>query len=129
MKNLVNRVQLIGNLGSDPERKDLASGTALVRFPLATNAFYRNKEGEKIQETTWHSLVAWGVLADRLEAALRKGMEVAVSGKIRNRSYDDANGQRRFVSEIIVDDFYRITRANREELPVVTMAAKDNLPF
>lgn len=129
MKNLVNRVQLIGNLGSDPERKDLESGTTLVRFPLATNAFYRNREGEKVQETTWHSLVAWGVLADRLEAALRKGMEVAVSGKIRNRSYEDAAGQRRFVSEVVVDDFYRITRKASEESVLAKGPDGQNLPF
>lgn len=129
MKNLVNRVQLIGNLGSDPERRELSSGSAIVRFPLATNAYYRNREGEKVQETTWHSLVAWGVIADRLEAALRKGMEVAVSGKIRNRSYEDTSGQRRFVSEVVVDDFYRITRKGGEETPPAKGPNGQNLPF
>ncbi|MBP6184846.1 MAG: single-stranded DNA-binding protein [Saprospiraceae bacterium] len=128
MKNLVNRVQLIGNLGMDPELKTVGQGNNLVKFTLATNEYFLNKEREKVTETTWHNLIAWGPLAERLAAILQKGMEVAVSGKIRNRSYDDKEGTRKYISEVVVDDFYRITRGQKSEsLQVVEEPAK--LPF
>ncbi len=128
MKNLVNRVQLIGNLGMDPELKTVGKGNNLVKFTLATNEYFLNKEREKVTETTWHNLIAWGPLAERLAAILQKGMEVAVSGKIRNRSYDDKEGTRKYISEVVVDDFYRITRGQKSEsLQVVEEPAK--LPF
>lgn len=128
MKNLVNRVQLIGNLGMDPELKTVGQGNNLVKFTLATNEYFLNKEREKVTETTWHNLIAWGPLAERLAAILQKGMEVAVSGKIRNRSYDDKEGTRRYISEVVVDDFYRITRGQKSEnLQVAEEPTK--LPF
>ena len=128
MKNLVNRVQLIGNLGMDPELKTVGQGNNLVKFTLATNEYFLNKEREKVTETTWHNLIAWGPLAERLAAILQKGMEVAVSGKIRNRSYDDKEGTRKYISEVVVDDFYRITRGQKSENPQVA-EEPTKLPF
>jgi single-strand DNA-binding protein len=128
MKNLVNRVQLIGNLGMDPELKTVGQGNNLVKFTLATNEYFLNKEREKVTETTWHNLIAWGPLAERLAAILQKGMEVAVSGKIRNRSYDDKEGTRKYISEVVVDDFYRITRGQKNESPQVA-EEPTKLPF
>lgn len=128
MKNLVNRVQLIGNLGMDPELKTVGQGNNLVKFTLATNEYFLNKEREKVTETTWHNLIAWGPLAERLAAILQKGMEVAVSGKIRNRSYDDKEGTRKYISEVVVDDFYRITRGQKSESPQVA-EEPTKLPF
>ena len=128
MKNLVNRVQLIGNLGMDPELKTVGQGNNLVKFTLATNAYFFNKDKEKVTETTWHNLIAWGPLAERLAAILQKGMEVAVAGKIRNRIYDDKEGNRRFISEVVVDEFYRITRSQKQE-SVQAIEESAALPF
>jgi single-strand DNA-binding protein len=110
MKRLVNRVQLIGNLGSDPVLMTVGKGNALAKFSLATHEVFINREGERSKETTWHNVIAWGPLAEKLAGLLQKGAEVALSGKIRNRVYEDTQGQRRYVSEVVADDFYRITR-------------------
>lgn len=127
MKRLVNRVQLIGNLGTDPVLMTVGEGNPLTRFSLATSEVFRDKSGERNKETTWHNVVAWGPLAERMAAALQKGMEVAVAGKIRNRSFEGKDGQRRYVSEVVVDDFYRISRSapTRETAAV----AEEALPF
>lgn len=105
MNALRNQVQLIGNLGMDPEAKILDSGKQLVRFSLATNETYRNSRGERVTETQWHNLVAWGKTAELIQKLLHKGVEVAVQGKLNTRSYQDKEGNKRFVTEIIVNDF------------------------
>ena len=86
MYALKNKVQLIGNLGNAPEVKTTESGKKLAKFSVATNESYRNANGEKVTETTWHNLVAWGKVADIAEKYLTKGKEVAIEGKINNNS-------------------------------------------
>ena len=104
MYALKNKVQLIGNLGNAPEVKTTESGKKLAKFSVATNESYRNASGEKVTETTWHNLVAWGKVADIAEKYLTKGKEVAIEGKLINNSYTDKEGVKRYSTEIQVNE-------------------------
>ncbi|MBK7561429.1 MAG: single-stranded DNA-binding protein [Chitinophagaceae bacterium] len=104
MYALKNKVQLIGNLGNAPEVKTLESGKKMARFSVATNEDYRNAKGEKVRETQWHNLVAWGKVAEIVEKFLTKGKEVAIEGKLINRSYNDKEGNKKYVTEIQVNE-------------------------
>jgi single-strand DNA-binding protein len=104
MYALKNKVQLIGNLGNAPEVKTTESGKKLARFSVATNESYRNAKGEKVTETTWHNLVAWGKVAEIAEKYLTKGKEVAIEGKLINRSYTDKDGNKKYVTEVEVNE-------------------------
>ncbi len=104
MNSLRNRVQLIGHLGQDPELKTIDSGKKVARFTLATDDGYKNSEGQKVNETTWHNIVAWNGLADLTEKFLKKGRKVAVEGRIVYRSYEDKKGITKYITEIILND-------------------------
>ena len=104
MNALKNKVQLIGNLGNAPEVRNTESGKKLVRFSVATNETYRNAKGEKVTETQWHNLIAWGKLADIAEQYLSKGSEVVIEGKLINRNYTDKEGIKRYVTEVQVNE-------------------------
>ena len=104
MYALKNKVQLIGNLGNAPEVKTLESGKKMARFSVATNESYRNAKGEKVTETQWHNLIAWGKVAESVEKFLTKGKEVAIEGKLINRSYNDKEGNKKYVTEIQVNE-------------------------
>jgi len=108
MYALKNKVQLIGNLGNAPEVKNTENGKKLARFSMATNETYRGRTGEKVTETTWHNVVAWGKVADIAEKFLTKGKEVAIEGKLINRSYTDKDGIKRYVTEIQVNELLLI---------------------
>jgi single-strand DNA-binding protein len=113
MKSMRNKVQLIGNLGSNPEVVNLQKGQKLAKFSLATNETYYNNAGEKVSDTQWHNLVAWGKIADKVEKYLQKGTEIAVEGKLVNRNYEDKNGIKRYVTEIIVNDFLMLGKKHK----------------
>lgn len=102
MYALRNKVQLIGNLGSKPEVRSMENGKKRVRFSMATNEVYRNANGDKVKETQWHNLVAWGKLAEIVEKYLDKGKEVAIEGKLVNRSYTDKDGTKKYITEVQV---------------------------
>jgi single-strand DNA-binding protein len=104
MKNLRNSVQLIGNLGMDPEVKTLESGKTMARLSLATSERYKDQKGEKVENTTWHTLVAWGKTAEIAEKFLKKGSEVAIEGKLSNRSYETKEGEKKYISEVVVNE-------------------------
>lgn len=104
MYALKNKVQLIGNLGNAPEVKTTESGKKLARFSVATNESYRNASGEKVTETTWHNLVAWGKVAEIAEKYLNKGSEIAIEGKLINRSYTDKDGNKKYITEVQVNE-------------------------
>ena len=104
MTNLRNRVQLIGNLGSDPEVKEFNGDRKMARFSIATNESYKNNDGKKVEETQWHNVVAWGKTAEIVEKYLKKGKEVAIEGKLIHRSYDDQNGNKKYVTEVVVNE-------------------------
>ncbi len=100
MNALKNRVQLIGNLGNDPEIVNLEGGSKLAKFSIATSDAYKNAQGEKVEETQWHTIVAWGKIAEIVENFLIKGKQVAVEGKLTHRSYETKEGEKRYVTEI-----------------------------
>ncbi|HOU02013.1 MAG TPA: single-stranded DNA-binding protein [Bacteroidales bacterium] len=104
MNALRNRVQLIGNLGQDPEIKTLESGKKVAHFTIATNDAYKNSEGQKVEETTWHNIVAWNGLAERAAKYLKKGKQVAVDGRINYRSYEDKKGVTKYITEIVLNE-------------------------
>ena len=105
MNSMKNKVQLIGNLGADPEVKEFGSGKMLAKLKMATSDTYRDKDGNKIEETYWHNLIVWGKLAKIAQQYLYKGKQIAVEGKLTNRSYDDKDGNKRYFTEIVVSDF------------------------
>lgn len=100
MNALRNKVQLIGNLGQDPEIVNLEKGGKLAKFSIATNEVYRNKEGEKVTDTQWHNIVAWGKTAEIVENYFAKGKEVVIEGKLTSRSYETKSGEKRYIVEI-----------------------------
>jgi len=104
MSTLRNSVKLIGNVGQVPEIKTLESGRKVAHFSIATNENYTNKDGERVTQTYWHNLVAWGKTAEIVENYVDKGKEVAIEGKLTNRSYETKDGQKRYVTEIVVNE-------------------------
>lgn len=125
MNTLNNKVQLIGRLGNAPEIKTTAAGKKMARISIATNTLYRNAQGERVKETQWHNLVAWGRIAEIAEEFLVKGQEVAVEGKLVNRSYEDQAGLKRYTTEVIVNEFMMLgSRQNEEEGIVQKASAK-----
>src|SRR3954462_811992 len=104
MYALKNKVQLIGNLGNTPEVKNIEGGKKLAKFSIATNENYRNAKGEKITETQWHNLVAWGKVAEIAEKYLAKGSEIAIEGKLVNRTYTDKEGVKKYITEVQVNE-------------------------
>ena len=100
MNALKNKVQLIGNLGQDPEIVTLENGNKLAKFSNATSDTYKNAMGEKVEDTQWHQIVAWGKTADIVENYLSKGKQVAVEGKLTHRSYETKDGEKRYITEV-----------------------------
>jgi single-strand DNA-binding protein len=115
MKSMKNSVSLIGFLGSDVQCHTLSSGRKVARVSLATNEFYTDKSGQRVQQTEWHNLTAWGKLADRMEEQLEKGAMVIIEGKLVHRSYDDRNGNKRYLSEILVSGFLQPKPAKADQ--------------
>lgn len=101
MNALRNRVQLIGHVGQDPEIKNFEKGK-LANLSIATHEVYKNDKGEKVEETQWHKAVAWGKQAEIIEKYVTKGKELAVEGKLVHRNYDDKNGEKRYVTEVVI---------------------------
>ena len=110
MNSLRNSVRLIGNLGAAPEVKNLDKGNKVAKLVLATNETRTNEKGEKIQDTQWHNLVVWGKTAEIAEKYLNKGSEIAIEGKLTNRSYNDKEGVKRYITEIVVNDFLMLDK-------------------
>ncbi|MEJ7587647.1 MAG: single-stranded DNA-binding protein [Ferruginibacter sp.] len=106
MNTLKNKVQLIGNLGNAPEIKSTENGKKMARFSIATNETYQNAKGEKVTETNWHSLIAWEKVAELAEKFLHKGTEVVIEGKLINRSYNDKEGIKKYITEVQVNELF-----------------------
>ena len=100
----VNKVILVGNLGKDPELRYTPSGTAVATFSLATTERYKDRDGNRQDKTEWHNIVAWRQLAEICGKFLHKGKQVYIEGKIQNRSYDDRDGNKRYISEVVVNE-------------------------
>ena len=139
----INKVILIGNLGKDPEVRHLENGATVANFPLATTESYKNKEGQKVENTEWHNIVLWRGLADIAEKYLRKGQTVYIEGKLKTRSWEDKDGNKRYTTEIVADNMTMLGRKEvppqvNEETPSyseakgaveVTAGTADDLPF
>ena len=104
MNSLRNKVQLIGNLGNDPEIINLESGKTLAKFTIATNESYKNSNGEKVTDTQWHNIIAWGKTAQIIEKYVTKGKEIAIEGKLTSRSYETKEGDKRYITEIVCNE-------------------------
>jgi len=104
MKNMKNKVQLIGNVGQEPEVKTLGEGKKVANITLATNDYYINDKGDKVEQTEWHRVTAWGKVAEIIEKYVTKGKEIAIEGKLTYRSYDDKDGIKRYVTEVVAND-------------------------
>ena len=115
MNNTIkNSVQLIGNIGKDVEILNFENGNKKASVSIATTDYYTNNKGEKVKQTEWHNLIAWGKTAELMAQVLHKGNEVAIQGKLTNRSYADKTGVTRYVTEIVVNEFYKISRNDKE---------------
>ena len=139
----INKVILVGHLGKDPEVRHLDSGSSMVSFSLATSESYSTKDGKKVEQTEWHNVVIWRGLAEIAAKYLRKGKLIYLEGKLRTRVYDDKEGNKRYTTEIVADNFTMLGRKsdndgskspaerNPEELPVDfdESAPDDDLPF
>ena len=128
----INKVILVGNVGKDPEVRYLDSGVAVANFPFATSETYKNKQGEKVTNTEWHNIVMWRGLAEVVEKYVNKGSQLYIEGKIRTRSYDDKDGNKHYITEIIGDNMQMLGRKgdkssipppSEEDVPV----AKSNI--
>lgn len=104
MNAMKNKVQLIGNVGNDPEIKNFDGGKKVAILTIATNDGYTNDKGEKVALTEWHKVVAWGKTADIIEKYVTKGKEIAIEGKLTHRSYDDKNGEKRYITEVVANE-------------------------
>ena len=105
MQNMRNHIQLIGNLGRDIDFRQLENGNTIARVSLATREIHRSAEGKKIIDEQWHQLVAWGKIAEMMQVLLSKGKQVAVQGRLVHRSYNDHQGDKKFRSEVIINEF------------------------
>jgi single-strand DNA-binding protein len=133
----VNKVILLGNLGKDPEIRFLDGNLAKVKFTLATSEFYKDKNGHKIEHTEWHYIVMWGTLAESAEKILKKGMQIYLEGKIQSREWNDKQGVKKTITEIIAES-YQITQ-KKEAINIIKnsflntqskdLDNKDSLPF
>ena len=138
----INKVILVGNVGKDPEVKHLDKGVSVAHFSLATSETYRNKENQKITNTEWHNIVVWRGLAEVAEKYVKKGTPLYIEGKIRTRSWDDKDGNKRYTTEIVADTMQLLgqrqggddhSAANEEPLSGADIetipSEEDDLPF
>lgn len=105
MNSIKNQVQLIGRLGDDITLRAVTNGSQVARISLATNEVYFKEDGTKTENTYWHTCVAWGKTAELMEKLCKKGKQVAIQGKLTNRSYDNAEGQKQYITEVQVQEF------------------------
>lgn len=110
MNQLRNKVQLIGHLGKDPEIFKFDNGQLKARVTIATNEVYRNKKGEKVTDTSWHSVVMFGKTAEIAERFLTKGNEIGIEGKLTYKTYEDKNSNKRFITEIVANELMLMSK-------------------
>ena len=141
----VNKVILVGNLGKDPEVRHLEGGAVVANFPLATSDSYKDRSGNRVDQTEWHNVVVWRGLAEVAEKYLKKGNQVYVEGKIRTRSWDDKDGLKRYTTEIVADQMTMLGKKDENNIvggvtnnhstpsasssPANNMTEEDDLPF
>jgi len=137
---MINKVILVGRLGKDPEVRHLENGAVVANFSVATSERYKDKDGNRQEKTDWHNVVVWRQLAEIAEKYLRKGSLVYIEGKIRTRSWDDKDGNKKYTTEVVAENFQMLDRKRDEtsgpveepEMPAEATAGeetKDDLPF
>jgi single-strand DNA-binding protein len=112
MNSLRNSVRLVGSLGMDPEVKSFDNNRKLAKVSIATNETYKNDKGEKITDTQWHNLVMWNGQANMAEQYLKKGDMISIEGKLSSRSYVDKDGNKKYMTEVVVNDFMKLNNKN-----------------
>ncbi len=112
MTSLRNSVSLIGRLGNDPEIKTFGENKTMAKFSLATNDYYRDAEGKQVKETQWHNIVAWGKTAELAQKLLSKGKETGIQGKLVSRSWEDADGNKKFMTEVVANEIVLLGKEN-----------------
>lgn len=110
MNAIRNKVQLIGRVGQDPEILNLETGNKLAKFSIATNGGYTNAKGEKVETTDWHNIVAWGKTAEIVEQYVNKGKEIAIDGKLTTRSWEDKEGHKRYITEVVCNELLLLSK-------------------
>ncbi|HSH64758.1 MAG TPA: single-stranded DNA-binding protein [Bacteroidia bacterium] len=128
----INKVILVGNLGKDPEVRHLEGGTAVANFTLATTEAYKDKNGQRVEQTEWHNIVVWRGLAEIAEKYLKKGTTIYLEGKIRTRSWEDKDKVKRYTTEIVADTFTMLSKkentGSTDDIPNIARTG-DDLPF
>jgi single-strand DNA-binding protein len=124
----VNKVILVGNLGKDPEVRRLDGGVVRVSFSLATTEYYKDKEGNRIEQTEWHNIVMWRAIAESAERILKKGYTIYLEGKLQTRKWQDKEGQQRSTTEIVAETF-QLIRKSEGAAQASEPQPKDDLPF
>lgn len=127
----VNKVILVGNLGKDPEVRHLEGGAVVANFTIATSETYKDKSGQRIEQTEWHNIVVWRGLAEIAEKYLKKGMTIYIEGKLRSRTWDDKDGNKRYTTEIVGDTFTILSKKENgsSSTPHAGPKPGDDLPF
>jgi single-strand DNA-binding protein len=135
-RGTVNKVILVGRLGADPEIKYTPSGRAYANFNVATNAVWKDQEGNQKDRTDWHRVVAWGKLAEIIGEYLKKGSSVYLEGRLQTRSWDDQNGLKRYITEVVATDMEMLGKKETdsgEPIPSADIPAEEppvnDLPF
>lgn len=128
MKNLINSVRLMGNVGAAPEVKEFVNGSKIAKLRLATNEKQKNAKGETIEITHWHNLVFWGKQAELIEKMVGKGERIAIEGSLTNRNYETKTGEKRQITEIKVQEFEFVGGKKQTNIPM-TPVVEDDLPF
>lgn len=122
MQNSVNKVLLVGNLTADPQRVQTKTGRSMATFSVATNRGWKNKNGEVVSETDFHKIVAFGKLGEITGTYLKKGRKVLICGRLRNNSYVAKDGSRKYVTEVILDDFNFLSYGAKKEAQAESQA-------
>lgn len=118
MYKLKNKVQLIGHLGAKPETTEFDSGKKVTKLRIATSDSYKNKAGERVDDTQWHNVVAWGKTGELMSQLLDKGNQLALEGKLQYRTYEDKEGNTKYITEIVANEFVKLTKeTKKEDLP------------
>ena len=115
----MNKIFLTGNCGKDPEVKHLDGGKIVAKFPFATSETYKNKAGEKITNTEWHNIVAWGKLAEIIESWVKSGSKLALIGKVTTRNYEDKDGNKKYFTEVVLSEMEMLGSRTTEESKAV----------
>jgi len=122
----VNKVILVGNLGKDPEVRHLENGTAVANFTIATSESYKDREGNRVDQTEWHNVVVWRKLAEIAENYLKKGSQIYLEGKLRTRSWEDQQGNKRYTTEVVADTFTMLGKKEDSSNPQNSFTPSNN---